>query len=285
MNSLLRTLIALVLVGIAGTAGWFGYETYTAGDQAKLRATKLEQELADAKTRLDRAEGQVASLTTEIKQKDEQIARLEANVKKLETALHYLKVDHRVARFSAVDQYTDAAGQVASVIEFVELDDAGRPLDAPKKFEIQGDVVYIDGWVVKFEDEYVEEADLERGTSLLLFKRIFGSGQRPDDGHVLDEVGAAPRVYSRGRKLSEFEKKIWEDFWSLANDPAKARELGIRAAHGGAPFMKVEKGRSYRILLRASGDPTIVPDGAGGDSWGIWGCGLRIADFRLLMLE
>jgi hypothetical protein len=24
--------------------------------------------------------------------------------------------------------------------------------------------------------------------------------------------------------------------------------------------MKVEKGRSYRILLRASGDPTIVPE-------------------------
>jgi hypothetical protein len=24
--------------------------------------------------------------------------------------------------------------------------------------------------------------------------------------------------------------------------------------------MKVEKGKSYRILLRASGDPTIVPD-------------------------
>ncbi len=266
VNSFLRTLMALVLVGVAGTAGWFGYSTYTAGDQAKLRATKLEQELVDAKGRLQRAEGQVARLAAEIQQKDEQIARLEANVKKLETALHYLKIDHRVARFTVLDQYTDAAGQVTTVLEFVELDDAGRPLDTPKKFEIQGDLVYIDGWVVKFEDQYVEEADLERGTSLLLFKRIFGSGQRPDDGHVLDEVGAAPRVYSRGRKLSEFETKIWDDFWSLANDPAKARQLGIRAAHGGAPFMKVEKGKSYRILLRASGDPTIVPEGAGGDS-------------------
>jgi hypothetical protein len=85
---------------------------------------------------------------------------------------------------------------------------------------------------------------------------------------VLDEVGAAPRVYSRGRKLSDFEKKIWDDFWLIANDPGKARELGIRAAHGGAPFMKVEKGKSYRILLRASGDPTIVPESAerAGDS-------------------
>jgi hypothetical protein len=264
INSFLRTLIALALVAAAGTAGWFGYNSYTAGDQAKQRATQLEQELSDAKSRLDKAELQVTSLTAELRRKDEQIAELAANVKKLETALHYLKIDHRVARFTVVDQYADAAGQVTTVIDFVELDDSGQPLDSAKQFQIQGDLVYIDGWVVKFEDQYVEQADIERGTSLLLFKRIFGSGQRPDDGHVLDEVGAAPRIYSRGRKLSDFEKKIWDDFWSLANDPAKARELGIRAAHGGAPFMKVEKGRSYRILLRASGDPTIVPESADG---------------------
>ena len=266
INSFLRTLIALALVAGAGTAGWFGYNTYTAGDQAIQRATKLEQELSDAKGRLEKAELQVSTLTAELRRKDEQIAELAANVKKLETALHYLKIDHRVARFTAVDQYADAAGQVTTTIEFVELDDTGGPLDAPKQFQIQGEVVYIDGWVVKFEDQYVEQADIERGTSLLLFKRIFGSGQRPDDGHVLDEVGTAPRVYSRGRKLSDFEKKIWDDFWSLANNPAKARELGIRAAHGGAPFMKVEKGKSYRILLRASGDPTIVPEAAERDS-------------------
>ena len=109
----------------------------------------------------------------------------------------------------------------------------------------------------------IEQADLERGTSLLLFKRIFGSGQKPDDGYPLDEVGSAPKAYARGGKMSDFERKIWDDFWNIANDSEKAKQLGIRAAHGGAPFMKVEKGKSYRILLRASGDPTIVPEDQG----------------------
>jgi hypothetical protein len=193
--------------------------------------------------------------------KDAEISRLNTSLKKLELAIRYLKIDHRVARFVAVDQTKDDdTGEVSSLIEFVELNDESHPIDTPRQFRIRGDTVYVDSWVVKFEDKYVEQADLERGTSLLLFKRIFGSGQKPDDGYPLDEVGSAPRAYARGGKMSDFERKIWDDFWNIANDPDKARQLGIRAAHGGAPFMKVEKGKSYRILLRASGDPTIVPD-------------------------
>ena len=116
------------------------------------------------------------------------------HIKKLELALRYLKIDHRVARFTAVDQTKDeATGEIRSLIEFVELNDEGHPIDTPRQFSIRGDIVYIDGWVVKFDDKYVEQADLERGTSLLLFKRIFGSGQKPDDGYPLDEVGSAPQ--------------------------------------------------------------------------------------------
>jgi hypothetical protein len=261
INSFLRTLLALVVVGGAGTAGWFGYTTFKAKDI-------VSQELVAAKDRLQKAEAEVASLAVQLRAKEEQIVQLEATLKKLEMAIRYLKVDHRVARFTVVEQYTDGAGQVSSLIEFVELNDDGQPLDAPRQFRIQGDLVYIDGWVVKFDDKYVEEADIERGTSLLLFKRMFGSGQRPDDGYPLDEIGTAPRVYSRGGKVSEFEKKIWNDFWTIANDPERAKQLGIRAAHGGAPFMKVEKGKAYKILLRASGDPTIVPDEASGTGGG-----------------
>ena len=265
INSFVRTLLALVVVGGAGTAGWYGYSTYHAKEfeAAKKTAALAESEksLADARQQLTQAEAAVARHTADLVLKNAEIVKLNESVKKLETALYYLKVDHRVARFTAVDQTKDeATGEIATLIEFVELNDEGQPIDTPRQFRIQGDIVYIDGWVVKFEDKYVEQADLERGTSLLLFKRIFGSGQKPDDGQPLDEVGTAPRAYSRDHKISDFEKKIWDDFWTIANDPERARQLGIRAAHGGAPFMKVEKGKSYRIMLRASGDPTIVPD-------------------------
>src|SRR4030095_12759341 len=204
---------------------------------------EAEQALAETKNRLNRAEAEVASKVAELKQKDLEIERLNASIKKLELALRYLKIDHRVARFTAVDQTRDeASGEVSSLIEFVEVNDEGRPIDTPRQFLIRGDTVYIDGWVVKFEDKYVEQADIERGTSLLLFKRIFGSGQIPDKGYPLDEEGSAPHAYARGGKMSDFEKKIWDDFWNIANDPAKATALGIKASHGVAPYMKVQKG-------------------------------------------
>lgn len=265
VNSFLRTLLLIAFLGGLGTASFYAYTGYHAKEIDARRSAQLlderNRELAGAKDRLKLAEADLVKQATELRAKDVEIDKLKANVKKLELALHYLKIDHRVARFTAVDQFKDdAIGEIISVIEFVELNDAGQPIDTPRRFQIRGDLVYIDGWVVKFEDKYVEQADLERGTSLLLFKRIFGSGQRPDDGFPLDETGTAPRVYSRDGKINDFEKKIWGDFWTIANDPERARQLGIRAAHGGAPFMKVEKGKSYRILLRASGDPTIVPD-------------------------
>jgi len=265
INSFLRTLIALTVLGGIGAGGYYGYATYNAKEiDARQKAKALEEKeraLADTTSRLDKAQSELASKVAELQAKDKEIAALNASVKKLELALRYLKIDHRVARFTAVDQTKDdVTGEISSLIEFVELNDEGHPIDTPKQYLIRGDIVYIDGWVVKFEDKYVEQADLERGTSLLLFKRIFGSGQKPDEGLPLDEFGSAPRAYARGGKTSEFEQKIWDDFWNIANDPDRAKQLGIRAAHGGAPFMKVEKGKSYKILLRASGDPTIVAE-------------------------
>ncbi len=46
---------------------------------------------------------------------------------------------------------------------------------------------------------------------------------------------------------------IWNRFWELANDPEEARKLGIRAAHGEAPSMKMMKDKIYKLTLRASG--------------------------------
>lgn len=269
VNSFLRTLIALAVVGAAGVAGWFGYTTYNAKE---IAAHQKAKELQAANVALSDARNQLADARTQIvaaKQQNQLLtaenAKLAAAVKKLETALHYLKVDHRVAKFTAIDQKKDEqTGEVKTRIEFVELNDEGQPIGDTREYVIDGDTVYIDGWVVQFDDKYVEAADLERGTSLLLFKRIFGSGQKPDQGYPLDTPGSAPLKYARGSQMSDFEKKIWNDFWNIANDPAKAEALGIKAAHGVAPYVKVQKGSTYRILLRASGQPFLVTDEATG---------------------
>jgi hypothetical protein len=119
--------------------------------------------------------------------------------------------------------------------------------------------VYIEYLVAKFEDKYVEQSDLDRGTAICLFQRIFGENQEPSDGFDLDEVGSRPTAYARGGEISEFERQIWSDFWTIANDPARARELGIRAAHGNAPSIRVKPGMTYRIDLRSTGEFVLGP--------------------------
>jgi hypothetical protein len=107
---------------------------------------------------------------------------------------------------------------------------------------------------VTFEDKFIEQSDLERGTSLALFQRIFGEHQEPAQGFQLDTVGTRPTAYGRGTQMSDFEKKIWDDFWLIANDPKRAAEMGIRAAHGDAISIRVRPGKTYEIDLRSTGE-------------------------------
>ena len=48
--------------------------------------------------------------------------------------------------------------------------------------------------------------------------------------------------------------------WDYANDPAMAESVGVRAAHGEAPFQKLVRGKRYKVLLRSSGGLTFAPE-------------------------
>lgn len=279
INTTIRTLLALAVVGGLGMVGWFGYSAYRESD---LEAERREAELAEARETLESQAALLEQNKLEIAQRDErigeqgrqiaaqteQIGALEDEVEqqkveidRLDTAVRLLKVDYRLARISVVDQWTDPLTEgLVSKIEFVEIDERGNAIDDPRTFEIRGDVVYVDHWVVKFDDEYVEQADQLRSASLVLFRRIFGEFQEPMQGFALDETGERPRAYAGGTVPSDFEEQIWGDFWAIANDPARAAELGIRAAHGEAVSMKLQEGRTYRLMLRASDGISIVPE-------------------------
>lgn len=283
INSVIRTLLGLVVVGGIGAASWYGYQTYTAADKdlenAQKQLVAKDQELAENRRQLEASRTEIKQREEQLKQKDAEIVQKEATITKqaseivdlneaikqkdieidhLDTALRLHKVKRRLARITVRDVGKDPeSGQTFSKIEFVELNELGDPIDKPRAFELEGDLVYVDCMVVKFEDKYVEEADLERGTSICTFNRIFGEFQKPNEGFYLDEPGRRPGAYSRGSVMSDFEKKIWDDFWNIANDPPKASEMGIRALQGDAVSIKVKKGKTYRITIRASGGPEI----------------------------
>jgi hypothetical protein len=271
INSFLRTLVAMVAVGLITVASWLGYQNFNASDialaekEAALSQAKEELESQRAKTvaaeqRVQQQQQEIATLNADVVAKTAEIANQKIEIERLDTALTFLKINHRLAEITVVDQGTDEkSGEDFSVIEFVEVNDEGAPIDRPRRFRIRGDIVYIDYWIVKFEDQYIETSDLDRSTSICLFRRIFGEFQQPQEGYVLDEVGVRPTAYARGGKASAFEQKIWDDFWNIANDQEKAKRLGIRAAHGEADYTKLQKGKKYKIELRASGGLTIKP--------------------------
>jgi len=271
VNTTLRTLLMLVLVGGAGYGGYKAYELY---NEPRQKLADKEAELGSAREKLHRATADLAARQREIDDLNTSLAEKAAEVERLEVAMRLLKVQRRLARLTVLDQRErppeeaeaavsapegESRTNLMSRIEFVEVNDRGDPIGEAKQFNIVGDMVYIDYLRVTFDDKYVEESDLDRSTAIALFQRIFGEHQEAVDGFQLDTVGTRPTAYARGTEMSDFERKIWDDFWLIANDRQRAAELGIRAAHGSAVSMRVRPGKTYEIELRATGDMSIRP--------------------------
>jgi hypothetical protein len=257
-NSTVRTLLMAVVVGVLGFGGFQAFQAYStprrelAGKQRELDAVLkgLEQAKADLAAR----EQAIAELKEEVAERDVRIDQLLADLDRVQTAVKLLKLRRRLARMEVLDQTTADDGTVSTKILFTEIGDNGQRVGEPAELTIDGDRVYVEYLVVKFDDKYVEQADLERGTAICLLERIFGENQEPGQGFVIDQVGSRPNSYERGSITSDFEQQIWNDFWTIANDRQKAADLGIRATHAQAPSMRVEKGATYELDLRSTGE-------------------------------
>jgi hypothetical protein len=198
-------------------------------------------------------------LQDQIRQQQETIQKLEADKQRLEAFLRILKRIDRRARVEVLKQGPDAQGNLQTTIRFTEIDDSGKPLTAPREMTLPGQEVYFDTLVIKFEDHFVEQSDPLKGQALMLFRRIFSSTMHPEDGIVIDPVGQPPPVYAGREAPSDFERDLWKHFWEVANNEQLAKERGVRAIHGDAPYMRLEPDHVYEIALRSTGEVIITP--------------------------
>ncbi len=233
----------------------------------------LRGELLSHEKEVEQRDAQIADLTGDIEEKvqllQEQTAAIEgltadlaesqAQVEQLELSLWLSKVDHRLARLEVLDQgpSPDAPERLITRVRFQDLDDTGEPAGPAREITIDGKVIYIEGLVIKFGDEYVEAGDSLRGTSVAVFKRVFSEHQAPSEGTELDQPRTHPLPH-RGDELPDpFYDDLWRNFWNYANDPELAASKGVRSIHGEAPSMELRPGKTYRIELRASGGLSI----------------------------
>ena len=236
INSSVRTLLIVGVCGVVGYFGYFGYENYVKPSQ------DAKQAIAD-----------LATLKDEFEQQRKQLKTVNELNERLATSMKLLKVDKRVANIKVLSTETDQDGNPLMDVSFTEVDADGQEVGIAKNYTIKGTKFYVDGWIVAFEDKYVEQADELRGASLFVFKSIYGDGETPRDAQRLDDDSQArPGIYEDDRK-SEFEQKIWSDFWGVSNDPHLQHELGIRASHGQTTYILGQEGKTYQVELRASG--------------------------------
>lgn len=244
INSAVRTVMVLGACSVVGYGGYFGYNNYVKPSQ------DAKQAIAD-----------LADLQVEFEKQQTALIESEALNDRLETSMKLLKVDRRIANVVVLEKGEDADGNPFMDVSFTEVDEEDNPIGTTRNYTIQGEKLYIDGWIATFEDKYIEQADELRAASLFAFKSIYGDAEMPRDAQRLDEESqdqSPPGIYNDSRKR-EFEQKIWSDFWKVCNDAQLQHELGIRAVGGQTSYVKPIEGKTYRVNIRASGGMSLSP--------------------------
>ncbi len=272
VNAAVRNLLLIVLIGGAGYGGYKAYDLY---NEPQQQLKEKDQLLAEGKTKLEKALNELSAEQKKSADLTTKNTQLSTENDRLQVSMKLLKVRHRLARLTVLEQHvvpslnpivpiasaesSPSRSNVMTRVQFSEINDEGQPIGETKQFDIVGDMIYVDYLTVNFDDKYIEQSDLDRSTSIALFQRLFGEHQQPAQGFQLDTVGSRPTAYARGNQMSDFEKKIWSDFWLIANDRQRAKDLGIEAIQGKAVAIRAQPGMTYEIELRSTGDMTIRP--------------------------
>jgi hypothetical protein len=197
-------------------------------------------------------------------EKDRVIAEQQRVIAEIGKKLDHAWSNELVADVKITALRKDASGRPLIDLTFTQYAPGTEDPTFQKAMTVFGEELYIDALVVKFDRKFVDAGDGLRGKSLLLFRRAFGDQQKPVDGIPLFAVKnetqiLIPENLQIDAVPSEFERKIWTQFWDLANDPDKAKVQGVAVAQGEAPHLKPALGQVYKLTLKASGGLDMVP--------------------------
>lgn len=126
-------------------------------------------------------------------------------------------------------------------------------------YTIEGDVVYFEAYVLRFEDRFIHAQDEKKGRALMLLTRVFGEHQAPAAGFVVEDASAAvPDYYALGQpELADAERALWAKFWWYTTHREEAKRDGIEVAHGQAPFTRFDQRLLYEIVADNRGNLSV----------------------------
>jgi hypothetical protein len=176
----------------------------------------------------------------------------------LNKAIRNLTEEQQIGFATLESRSRNAQGQVESLVRFVQTA-PGRPNEivSEELFVVEGEVIHFDALIVKFSDDYVKDG---KARALYLWRRIYGEGDAPADGDLIQSPGTAPERYRAITQSLRLKNQpiFWDAIWKLANDPQQLSEYGVTAVFGNAIYTRMEPNRVYLFKIGATGQ--IYPE-------------------------
>lgn len=181
--------------------------------------------------------------------------------KQLKQAITNLTDEDQIGYAKVISQRNED-GRLLTAIRFVETARGDKTkVILQKEYTIEGDVVYFDALIVKFDNQMVSDG---KSRALYLWRRVYGEKMPPGEGFAIEEPGAEPKRYSGLLEALPIEHRqlFWASIWDLANDPEKLHEHGIKAIYGSAVYQPLREGLIYVFKISPTGQfyPEAVPD-------------------------
>ncbi|OGX05590.1 MAG: hypothetical protein A3G87_00480 [Omnitrophica bacterium RIFCSPLOWO2_12_FULL_50_11] len=172
----------------------------------------------------------------------------------LTAVIERLSADARVAEVVVTESsYDEKEENVETTIKFLEFDALGKPL-TPKYFTFKGNTIQFQALVIRFEDELVKNGDKLRGRSAYLFLRAFALNHE-EGAQIFDitKVKEVPDGYRLAGTSTDFERKLWEKFWSYVQDANARTSSQVKNAQIEAPGSIFVPGLIYKIRIEHDG--------------------------------
>lgn len=182
----------------------------------------------------------------------------------LRQVIERLSADSRAAEVLVTkSEFDETTRKIRTTIKFLEYDANARPLPA-RYFTFQGNIIQFQSLVIRFGDKFVKAGDRLRGKSAYLFLKAFVLDGEKTQEFLISQANQIPAGYQLAGKKSEFEARLWEEFWKYALDPKARERSGIKNAQIEAPGSIFLPGTIYTLRIEHDGglriDTQPVPE-------------------------
>jgi len=118
-----------------------------------------------------------------------------------------------------------------------------------QRMTIPGDTVTIDGQIVWFKRNYIENVDFLAGMSIPMFAHIYGEGQKPGPENLLAPSFSCASPLVDANSVSTYELRIWSAIRDARMNPAAAEEDGVLIQNKTPASRVLRPGVAYRVWL------------------------------------